>query len=92
MNQKYPVFIGLMKDSHGKWFLADFYRPQPSCKGYVFTPVCLSTVGSASVHAGLPHPPPGADPPGSRPPWEQPPKEQAATVVDGMHPTGMHSC
>ena len=34
-----------------------FYCPQSSCKGYVFTGVCLSTGGmSASVHAGIPHP------------------------------------
>ena len=40
---------------------------------YVFTGVCLSTGGgSASVHAGIPHPP-EADPPGSRPPRERQP-------------------
>ena len=40
------------------------YRPRRSCEGYVFTPVCLSTGRSASVHAGIP-PPPGADTPGA---------------------------
>ena len=52
-----------------------YYRPQRSCEGYVFTPVHLSTGGSASVHAGIPlgaGTPPGADcpspSPGSRPP------------------------
>ena len=55
------------------------YRPQRICEGYVSTPVCLSTGGSASVHAGIPlpradtpplragiTPPPGADPPPRR--------------------------
>ena len=52
------------------------YRPQQSCKGYVFTLVCLSTGVSASVHAGIPPPeqtPPGTPlgpgtPPGTRHP------------------------
>ena len=84
---------------------ANFYRPQRSCKGYVFTPVCLS------VHRGdlgADPPPPGVDPllgadnpPRSRyPPLEQtppgadlsPPTQHTATVVDGTHPSGMHSC
>ena len=48
---------------------ACYYRPQRSCEGYVFTPVCLSTGGgSASVNAGIPPPPPGAGPPGNRHP------------------------
>ena len=53
-----------------------YYRPQRSCgQGNVFTGVCLSTGGrvSASVHAGMPDPPPPdqADtPPG---PGRQPP-------------------
>ena len=113
-----------------------FYRPQRSCEGYVFTPVCLSTGGGfASAYAGIPprsrhppgtrhpqsrHPPgtkhpqeqapPGADtptgagtppeqtPPGAGTPLEQAPpgpdpsSQQTATVADGTHPTGMHSC
>ena len=76
------------------------YRPQRSCEGYVFTPVCHS------VHrGGLPqcmlgyHTPPGKHthtpreahtPPGSihthSPSWE------TAAAADGTHPTGMHSC
>ena len=44
--------------------------------------------------------PPGAEPPGSKhPPWSrhpQPPQgadpPETATVADGTHPTGMHSC
>ena len=46
------------------------FRPQRGCEGYVFTPVCPSTGGSASVHAGIPpSPPQGADtlPPGVDP-------------------------
>ena len=115
-----------------------FYRPQRSCEGYVFTPVCLSTEGgSASVHAGIKSsreqvpprtrpdhprsrhplplgpdqtPPPqdqaplseqtpstlGPDPTPTReqvPPQDQTrPPQQMATVADGTHPTGMHSC
>ena len=58
-----------------------YYRPQPSCEGYVFTGVCLSTGGvvSASVHAGIPHPPPQSRyPPGADTPWERTPR--------GRHP------
>ena len=52
------------------------YCPQESCEGNVFTGVCLSTGGSASVHTGIP--PPGPDshtyPPRSRhPPWDEAP-------------------
>ena len=37
--------------------------------------------------------PPGAGTPRAAPPQEQtPPLQQTATVVDGTHPTGMHSC
>ena len=45
------------KDVPGSKFF--YYRPQWSCKGYVFTGVCLSTWGDtcASVHAGSRHPP-----------------------------------
>ena len=87
-----------------------FYRPQRSCDGYLFTPVCLSMGGSASVHAGIPHgsdtpwdqTPPGAGTtPGPSTPQSRhyplgsdttPPQQQTATVADGTHPTGMHSC
>ena len=61
----------------------NFYRPQRSCEGYVFTGVCLSTWG------GLPqcmlgyHTPLGADPPRSRPPWEQTP---GADTPQSRHP------
>ena len=51
-----------------------FYRPQRSCgQGNVFTGVCLSTGGrvSASVHAGMPDPPPGTR--------QTPPRDQADT-------------
>ena len=47
--------------------------------------------GSASVHAGLP-PPQSRHPPGADPPRSRPPPQQTATVADGTHPTGMHSC
>ena len=55
-----------------------FYRPQRSCgQGYVFTRVCdsVNRGGSASVHAGIPPLPPGADTPPKQTPWEQTPPE-----------------
>ena len=75
----------------------NYYRPQRSCEGYVFTPVCLSMGGRGSTWAGSPpgrcppgqaHPPP----PGRYPPVRYTPTQQMATAVDGTHPTGMHSC
>ena len=71
------------------------YRPQRSCEGYVFTPVCHSVHGgggSGSVHVGLPCPPPPEQPPPL--PREQTPlpEEGTPTPADGTHPTGMHSC
>ena len=49
-----PPPAGSATDTFLKTDASNFYRPQRSCKGYVFTPVCLSTGGSASVHAGIP--------------------------------------
>ena len=71
-------------------------------QGNIFTSVCLSTGGSASVHAGI-HPPEADTPlPGSTPPLEQTPREQTPSPgrqtpayglrAAGTHPTGMHSC
>ena len=60
-----------------------FYRPQRSCEGYVFTPVCHSVHRGGLVQCML-----GYHTPRSR----HPPSQQMATVADGMHPTGMHSC
>ena len=56
--------------------------------------VILSTGGTASVYAGIPHSPsPGPPGPGTPPPGPgTPPEEQTTTVADGTHPTGMHSC
>ena len=65
---------------------------------------CSQVEGSTSVRDGIPPPgqappPPDQAPPGSRP--RQPPDQappgsrqppQTATVADGTHPTGMHSC
>ena len=64
----------------------NLYRPQRSCEGYVFTPVCHS------VHRGVGLPqcilgyqPPGADtPPGTRHPLEQTPPEQG--IPQSRHP------
>ena len=77
----------------------NYYRPQRSCEGYVFTPVCLSmggggVPGQVPLQAGTPptpgqvHPPP----PGRYPPVRYTPTQQMVTAVDGTHPTGMHSC
>ena len=53
--------------------------------------VCPHGGGSASVHAGIPHPleqtPLGVDTP-----REHTPPRETATAADGTHPTGMHSC
>ena len=93
----------------------DIYRPQRSCEGYVFTPVCHSVHRggvclSACWDTTTPppsrsrHPTPGADTPpqagtpqgADTPPEQAPPgggtPQQTATVTDGTHPTGMHSC
>ena len=58
--------------------------------------------GSDSVHAGIPHPPGTRHPRDQTPPPQDqvPPSgpgtpspcQQTATVADGTHPTGMHSC
>ena len=74
-------------------------------QGNIFTGVCLSTGGSASVHAGiyppdqtLPPPPSPRDQtlPEQDPPQEQtPPRKQTPAYgqrAAGTHPTGMHSC
>ena len=72
-------------------------------QGYVFTGVCDSVHrgGSASVHAGIPHPPsrrptpPRADAPRSRPPWEQTPLEQTPPTPWEQTPreqTPSHQC
>ena len=78
------------------------------CEGYVFTYVCHSVHrgGSASVHAGIPQPPPplGADPLQDQPPsgaGTAPRSRQPSCAVHagryrqqlgGTHPTGMHTC
>ena len=65
--------------------ICHFYRPQRSCEGYVFTPVCQSfcsqgglpqcMLGCYPPEAGTPwEQTPPAEPPGCRhPPWEQAP-------------------
>ena len=58
-----------------------YYRPQRSCgQGNIFTPVCHSFCsqggrGSASVHAGIPNPPPPDHPPGTTPPQDHTPRD-----------------
>ena len=73
-----------------------FYRPQRSCEGYVFTPVCLSTGGGLPQHmlgyppgAGTPqsrHPPGTRHPQSRHPPGTKHPQEQAPPGADT--PTG----
>ena len=41
------------------------------------------------MHAWIPHTPRIRHPPGT---WHPPSPQQTATVADGTHPTGMHSC
>ena len=84
----------------------DIYHLQRSCKGYVFTPVCLSKGGSASVHAGIP-PPEHAPPrsrqlPGGGTPWSRhtpslgagtpPPWEQAPPHQEQHPPADGYCC
>ena len=61
----------------------NYYRRQRSCGKVMFSQACviLFTGGvSASVYAGIPHTPTGADtPPDQTPPWEQTPLEQTHT-------------
>ena len=76
------------------------YRPQRSCEGYGFTPVCHSVHGGgvclsacwdttppreAHTHTLGKHTPPGKHT-HTLPSWE------TAAAADGTHPTGMHSC
>ena len=68
----------------------NIYRPQRSCEGYVFTPVCQSFCSqgrSASVHVGIP---PGTrHSSGSKPPRDRhtPPPPRAGTP-QSRHPPG----
>ena len=83
----------------------NYYRPQRSSEGYVFTRVChsvhrgvcLSACWDTTPQEQTPpeQTPPGGDPLEQTPPREQIPRSrhpQTATVADGTHPTGMHSC
>ena len=84
-------------------FIMNYYRPQLSCEGYVFTRICHSAHGGDAIPAciadGIPAYlaagggllPGGCLVPGEGGALETPPK-QTATVADGTHPTGMHSC
>ena len=59
-----------------------------------YTCVSVHGGGVGSVHAGIP-PPRSRHPLGSRHPPHPPSRRlllQTATVADGTHPTGMHSC
>ena len=60
-------------------------------QGYIFTGVCDSVHmgGSASVHAGIPPPPPLG--PGTPPPGAEH-TGRYGQRAGGMHPTGMQSC
>ena len=58
------------------------YRSQRFCKGYVFTPVCLSMGGDLHQCMLGWHTPQKQTPPRSRPPQEQTPLEQTPTGED----------
>ena len=59
----------------------NYYRPQRSCEGYVFTPVCLST-GGVCLSACW-----DTNPRDQTPPWDQtPPRDQAPSPGPGNTP------
>ena len=73
--------------------LVIYYRLQRSCEGYVFTPVCHSVHGEVYLSACWDIIPRPGTPQSRHPPQPPPPQSrQTATVGDGTHPTGMHSC
>ena len=86
--------------SHNRFY----YRPQRSCGKVMILhlSVILYTVGGGCIPACTwANTPPGQTPPQGRPPRKTPPQaappwadtpQQTATVADGTHPTGMHSC
>ena len=71
----------------------NFYRPQRSCKGYVFTGVCLSTGRGQSIWPGAPPwqqtpPRPGTSPGADTPPGQVHPRDQVhpeSSILD-VHP------
>ena len=93
------------------WLMFCIFTVRNEVAKVMFLQVSVCPGGSASVRAGIPHPPGADPPPGQTSSWEQtPPLDQTpppprtrhppgtrpppetATVADGMHPTGMHSC
>ena len=75
------------------------YRPHDCLSVCPQGGVCLSACWyTTPLGAGTPGPDPSGTrhPPGTRPlppiPHPPPPYQQRATVADGTHPTGMHSC
>ena len=94
LNIRVYVFLcSLLSNANVKY--EHHYRPQRSWgKVIFFTGVCdsIHREGSASVHAGIPHLPPGPAPPTDQAP---PGTEHAGRYgqrAGGMHPTGMQSC
>ena len=66
--------------------------PQGRCTPPGQTPHPWADILQADSPLGR-HPPPCADTPwADTPPGQTPPFRRTATAVDGMHPTGMHSC
>ena len=68
-------------------YLRHLYRPQRSCEGYVFTPVCLSTRGEGEYLGRYP-PPPGPGTP--RRPGTHPGTRYTASPGPGTPPDQMH--
>ena len=78
---RYPCTVRSFNDSQNIFFLVSSLPPATKLgQGYVFTGVCDSVHRgvSASVHAGIPHPP------SRHPPEQTPPREQTPPV--SRHP------
>ena len=55
--------------------------PSMDCRWYPSMPCCVPALGGSALGGVW-----------SRGVWRPPPQKPMATVADGMHPTGMHSC
>ena len=89
-----PIEIAIEAGGTHPTGMHSYYRPQWSCEGYVFTGMSVHRGVSASVHAGIPHPP-GVDTPQVRPPGSRHPPGQTPPRVDTLQeqtPPGQTPC